>query len=848
MRYNSNNNHAGYFGKWFIDKYGLPAYEYNLDHLIDPIAKTPTTGKLSVDHFHQLGNDRFNIIAYNSGNIEIFNGDRGFQWLSYLNPSKDCLGGGILFISENNNMWLDLFTNDISETNQFRRIFGSGYFKKIVKKQGLIIKHTITPVFGDKPLILSDIEIKNELNNTRNIKIGCYYGIRIKSLVGSLLSTLYMTKERKNFGNKIVSLIGRLLKILILFIGKGGEQIREKFASKFYYKTEKLEKYKTLILTPTYKSKIKIKSDSISDRNYFPKSVFLTDLSNIANLRYYNQIKISKSSENIYKVNRNYAQTPSVGSCLFLEKALRLKPNETVKLKFLFGYMKKKKIEEKINEIRNNGNFRNKKHQLKKWRESLIDFNLKGFDWLDREVKWHTYYLLSSFLYDEYFKSHYITQGNAYTYLHGLNGAIRDFILFNYSLIFINPEKAKEFLIYMLRTMKQNGELPYAINGFGQIEGAMVHETSSDLGLFLLWGLLDYIYLTRDFGFLDEEITFYPKGANKKSTVYERIILTLKFLIKNIGFGEHKLLRVGSGDWSDGISMFVSNRKKFLEKGESVFNSAFFLYLIPRLLPLIKIKDISIKNQLEKISTDLKDACNKCWNKKWFYRAWDGTGNPVGDKNIFLEHHPWIILSNKFSREKIEILIKNIYNILDKPSRIGQFVCYPPNKTLLNIIQYGVAENGGIWFAMNFLLTWAYSIIDKNKAFKSLLKNSMANRAKFYPNIWYGIWSGSDSYNAEYTKSPGQTFIHPLTPQVDFPIMNMNIHANFLNSILKLSGIKASLNEIIIDPKYPDEFQLQTSLFNINYKKSGILINLNFIRPNQTKFVVKLLQNFVDSA
>ncbi|MHA1311917.1 MAG: hypothetical protein ACTSQO_13465 [Candidatus Helarchaeota archaeon] len=116
---------------------------------------------------------------------------------------------------------------------------------------------------------------------------------------------------------------------------------------------------------------------------------------------------------------------------------------------------------------------------------------------------------------------------------------------------------------------------------------------------------------------------------------------------------------------------------------------------------------------------------------------------------------------------------------------------------------------------MNFLLTWAYSYYDPDKAIHSVIKNSMTNKASVYPEIWYGIWSGLDSYNACYSKYPSETFNHPITPQLDFPIMNMNLHANFLSSILKLTGIEAEYECLYIIPKFDKNFLLTTNLISI---------------------------------
>src|SRR5271170_7983331 len=51
---------SGYFGEWIEDQFGLPAYEYTCDQVIDSKAITPvyTAWRLPTDQTHQVGNDR----------------------------------------------------------------------------------------------------------------------------------------------------------------------------------------------------------------------------------------------------------------------------------------------------------------------------------------------------------------------------------------------------------------------------------------------------------------------------------------------------------------------------------------------------------------------------------------------------------------------------------------------------------------------------------------------------------------------------------------------------------------------------------------------------------------------
>jgi len=814
----------GHFGQWKMDQFNLPAYEYTCKQSIDTAARTKTSGPDSIDQWHQVGNDRITLTAHNGGYMQFFVANRGLQWISYRDRQQDCLGGGICFIEESNKIWADLYNSkrDISK-DEYQRIFGCGYFQKIAEYKEISIENFIYPPFGDDPVVLIDLKIKNNSNRTRNLSIYNYWGVKIKSLVGSILSMLYMTKDRKKFGDsKLVSFVLRLVKTLLLGVGLGSEQIHERFGNKFSFESSFLDSKNCLILIPKYKGKIPVRRDQLADRNYYLDPLFLVSFEKDLPIKWYNQFKICRKGSS-YSIQKGFAEKPCANRCIMLSHEITLQSQETKHLIFLFGTAKEEQIPSLIEKYETVFQEDFKRRNFEDWSKNLFSFLVESAPWLSREVSWHSYYLRSALLFDDYFQNHYLPQGNAYTFLHGANGAIRDYVLFLMPMIYQNPDLAREMLEYAFRTMGPTGKLPYALVGYGQQMGAIVHEASSDLHLFLLWGLMEYLFTTRDFQFLEKEIPFYPLESGKSSTVLERIILSLQFLFQKIGLGEHGLIKVGSGDWSDGVSLLVKNRGAFLKKGESTFNSAFALYIIPPLIKLLEKYDPKITRYLNQKYEELKKACLETWNGRWFYRGWDGMGAPLGDRNLFLEHHVWMLLSGVLSQNQADILINNIYKLLDLNSKAGQYILYPPANAFLNILPHGWDVNGGVWHAINFLLTWAYSKYDFNKAYHSLLKNSMAWRAEVYPNIWYGIWSGSDAFNADYAVNPGQTYIHPATPQTDFPVMNLNLHANFLSALIKLVGIEFTMDGLIIDPKIPEkEFSFRTPIFALEKKKNQI--------------------------
>lgn len=84
---------GGNFGHWFEDEFGLPAEPYTCNHEVDPRATYFTTRGMSKDHWHQLGNDRLNLLAHNDGSVEVLDSSRGLQWLCRRDPGAACQAG-----------------------------------------------------------------------------------------------------------------------------------------------------------------------------------------------------------------------------------------------------------------------------------------------------------------------------------------------------------------------------------------------------------------------------------------------------------------------------------------------------------------------------------------------------------------------------------------------------------------------------------------------------------------------------------------------------------------------------------------------------------------------------------
>ncbi|MHA1733350.1 MAG: GH36-type glycosyl hydrolase domain-containing protein [Promethearchaeota archaeon] len=839
---------SGVFGEWVVDDDGLPAYRYTCDQTRDPRASTPTSTGESTDHWHQLGNRHLTLTCHNDGRVEVILGDRGLEYLSYKNLDKGLVGGGVAIVRDlvAGKIWTDL--HHAGRGGDSERLFGTGYFKKVRRFDELRLEHAIFPTFGDDPVVASRVRLTNESATTRTLEILETWDFRVLPLIVTPFSLLYLARGRRKFGqSKLVNFALGILSRLVAALHLTAPDARERFASKFKIRVKVERGGDLLVFHPRFSGRVPVGPGQRSDRDYFPPSSFLALKSSggpADETVWYSKVGKRVSGGHILL---NFQKLDHLGDwgTLAVGRRVELRGGEGVDLEFSFGVAQAGALPEIVDKPQLDFS-----ENCRAWKGTLCRFLCPAGSpqgWLSREIAWHSHGLLSSALFDSYFGRHFLPQGNAYAFLQGIDGAVRDYVLFSIPATFLDPALARESLLRVLEATTPEGKLPYAFSGFGQLGGAMVHESSSDLYIFLAWGIMEYVYLTRDFDFLDARVTLYPPERGETVTVWELLTKCLRYLLDGVGFGEHGLVRVGSGDWSDGISLFVglSRRRGFLKRGESVFNSAFLVFVLQRLLPLLEANVERLPSgfpaELRKVLDRLSVACRATWNGRWCLRAWDGHGNPVGDANLFLEHHPWFVLANILPPSQRRVLVENIHSLLDAPSPIGQLLLRPTIPLMLEVLPEGWDVNGGVWHAVNSLLTWAYSKVDPGRAWNSLLKNSMARHAEVYPETWYGIWSGPDAYNAHYSANPGQTFVHPATPQADFPVMNLNLHAGVLHSLFRLSGVDSDLEGIVLDPKVPgSEFDFRTPLVAAKYSGGGVEVRYSPVRAGEVRFRVKL--------
>ncbi|MFW9901290.1 MAG: GH36-type glycosyl hydrolase domain-containing protein [Candidatus Thorarchaeota archaeon] len=799
---------SGHFGEWIEDEYGLPAYRYTCDQTVDPKAITPMNEiwHAKTDHWHQVGNDRIVAVASNYGYIQVRQDEGGPKFLNVYDPEYQHYAGGFGYLNDGKSVITTFYTK---QHPLFERVFGIGYYRKIVEDKGYKVDQVIFAPFGDDPLLISQITLTNNRKVAVDLEWVEYWGCYMYQF--SLLS----------FGKGLQAKDQSITR-----------KIRREFNEKYQHKFQIIGDNIGLLATKCINSGIsktdnkpRSKSPSLDDNH--PPSTFLISLDAVADglstndSLFFGRNNI-ESPEGIINAFDSKLALSDNGNAMFIKRKIHLEPSKIQTLYFAFGYLPEDfDLFSLINKYKREI-FHKWRESTEAWKQKRLLLNVLEEPWIIREITWHNYYLRSAITYDSFFQEHILSQGLIYQYIMGFQGAARDPLQHVKPFLFIEPRIVKEILRYTLKEVKEDGEIPYSITGFGM---AFESIKSSDFELWLLWLASEYILVTRDIDFLSELIPTYPLYGRKagRSTVRELLYRCYKHFTEITGTGPHGIQRLSVGDWNDTILLGLIPDEKLSEvrkNGESILNSAMATYALKIYSEILNLSgDSEAAEQILEYVKKQFEAVRAQWTGKWFKRAWltEDIGW-FGEDQIWLEPQPWTIIGEITNKEQSKVLVQSIDQLLREPSPIGAML---HNKGFKGKI-IGMGANAGIWYSINGTLIWALSKVDGKMAWDEWKKNTLTYHAENYPNIWYGIWSGPDTYNSILSKYPGHVIFNPiyLTGNLedrsdiltstglnftDFPIMNLHSHAWPLYNTLHLIGAEFNNEGIKFTPIIPKE-------------------------------------------
>ncbi len=793
---------SGSFGRWQVDSFGLPAYEYRLDQQADPRADQPELDGNDAN-WSQLGNDAIVANAYNHGYVQLWSSARLYQWANRHDGEARHYAGGFGWLRLADGRAASTLYLDRPPASHFRRTFGAGYASKRMRFAGLRVTHTTTAPFGDDSALVDEVTITNRSGKDRRFAWWEYWDVNPydenAGLHRGLASPTYDAAERRLSVAQAPTAIDSDPLSIFLAAAQGTK------VSGFDADTE----------------------DFFGAGSRSLPAAVAGDRANGA--------LAPPSTEG------------AAGRAMFaLRTPVRLRPGETVTLRYVYGIAHPDGIDPIVAraERPRSAAAASARH----WARWLPKVDLGGrLAWLARELVWDAYMVRSSSLYEESCGHHVITQGGYYQYGLGQQIAFRDPLQHLLPIIYADPGLARDALRYSLQQQRAGtGTIEY---GVGPMCAPLDLGTSNDMDFWLLQAVAEYVLATRDLDFLDERLPYQgdPAGA----TVWDHIKLAVSHQESAPGIGPAGNYLMGTnGDWSD----FSTD---FLPATESVLVTAQLAYAYPLLARVADLRgDAAFADQLRGLGArDLAQLRREWTGRGWYARGYFGL-DKVGTGAIYLEPQPWAILAGAPDADQAETLVGNIDRYLQGrgappelggPTSIGTSQSparADPDVTETDAIN-GVGDRnavyvGGTWYALNGPLTWALGELAGDvagaaqKAFDELKRNTLAAHAEAYPDHWNGILNVDDACNSFYSSAPEQCGIPLLLTLADRQSNGQVTHqpAWGLFAALRLAGIGPTGGGYRIAPALPlKRFQIRLPRVGIEVRPGSMRGYVRTVSP-----------------
>jgi hypothetical protein len=875
---------SGAFGRWMLDEENLPCYSYEMDQHRDVRAYyVNTEGQDRREHWHQIGNNCVTALASNEGTVQVYLANRGgiflnranttasdkpTTWTGYVNavfrlllrwygqlraqwirlrtrkaivprvaatldtttaatvmalPKQTrtsayqddfAFAGGYGYLSDGEDSWASAYRYAPAGAKT-QRIFGVGYFKTAMTYKDIHQTRRVYAPLQDVPgvpkddgILLAEVEVENLRQIPVDLQYYEYWDVNIQQMQIEWIRTGLAApfSDNKRF------------------------EINLQFDPSMISESDP----QALRFHQEFRSGGVLDGVDRREIDITPFDVFLANLNPTAAGCYVNKVEFFGKGRGLNPdaIRSNLPPTAELPVlpgpmpyCLIMRHSLHLEPGEKTTLRYAFGAVEPQQPLGFLQKYINDEGWFQKSQQV--WKKRLAYFSTGSDPVLQRETTWHAYNLLSATLFSEYFNCHYTPQGSAYLYLHGAEGVPRDQSLFTLAMVYINPALAREMLTLLLslRDASPDGlALPYGYVGNGAVvrDALKCHAYPSDLDIYILLALSEYLAATGDTGFLDVKIPLYRFDGKTNMvapiTVLDHIRTAFNHLDK-LGLGDNNLLKIGDGDWDDGIVIInvlnplkngdIIDLNKTIAKGESVPNTQMAVYTLPLIASIMEKCDPELAAKMRDKAQMLTAALKvKQWDpdRHWFYRAYlrDYANNPVliGDHHLSLQSQVWPLISGLAEEMNIEPDLVKTLRSLDDPSPTGTMI----------------EEKGQVWPAISQLVTWGYRRNHPELAWRSLNRHTFAAHATAFPNIWHNIWSGPDGTNSKGSPNEGGSWSSVVTPMTDFPVMNSNQDAMAFIGLLRVCGIEPSMQGDGLDITLkapPERYILDTQLLRL---------------------------------
>jgi hypothetical protein len=205
-------------------------------------------------------------------------------------------------------------------------------------------------------------------------------------------------------------------------------------------------------------------------------------------------------------------------------------------------------------------------------------------------------------------------------------------------------------------------------------------------------------------------------------------------------------------DWNDRLiyTWAQSDLKACIGTSESVLNAAMSAWVFDKYAQLLAYTGDSSGpiGQCRARAEQSRKAVAAQWNGRWFRRAWLGEKlGWLGESTLWIETQPWALPLERRPGKQVDALIRTMDHLLRQGPLGARQMSDGPDMKGNGPAERGTLEMGAVWPSLNQTLVWALAASHPAMALEEWKRNTLAHHAEAYPNLWYGVWSGNDSYN-----------------------------------------------------------------------------------------------------
>lgn len=811
---------SGNIGRWTVDADGLPAYDLAIDQRCDPAARPwSPRPRPPRDPLHILGNGRgLMAMARASGAVELYTQDRGHAWVNRVDLWRDPehpafppqAGGGFSYLvrkdgTVHSTRFEDLPVGDAT-TRQSRRI-GIGYVETTTRFDGIVVRRRTFAPDDEARALVSEVTVANETDAPIALGLVELWDPNLHQLAVELLTSDLLAPGTTD----------------------GVERRRRALAGRFRQHVAWDPVRRLAVLTTTAKelpSGITGRHDP--DRvDWFPDPVWLAVLDDgvppdrvwLTDRELWGEsaerpppaaLQVDGDGAPARALDLDGEGQPAV---LAVRVPLDLVPGGRATRRFAFGIAPGGgRPDEALARLRARAT-RLAADTAAAWRERLVWAafpGLAGSAVLQRELAWSTYGALANTSFDEYRGLRVLGQGGAYRFIHGLEGAMGDLALFAEALLLIDPPLARETLAYALSSQLGAStatpwRFPYATTGHGMVEDVIIYDKRSDAYWFLPAIIGRYVGLTRDDAWLASEIPFWPRAAGEHGTVLDHIARGLDYAESVLGYGARGLVAMGTNDYADGVLALAGSDVVATPTGtSSTYNAGMIVYGFPLAAAVVASRDPGLADRMTRIREGQAAALlERSWEGRFFWRGFVDGGSPLAPHLFFLEPQVFPVLADLVDRQRRDAALDLVAALLDRGSYGA--ISNVEVGTSGPIGGIDLPQIGGVWPVANAWLTAALARRTPAEGWSSFRRNTLAAHAERFPELWYGIWTGPDSYNGEDRARPGEADAHLATALTDYPALNAHVHTGPLRALVDLVGVQGTPEGIRIVPRLPTE-------------------------------------------